>query len=1093
MRANTQLLPAIVGLALLASATAHAQINDDGFREAAVESFGLEPEEERSSVVEETVEAVRAMSASELEGAIDIAVIERNSAAVSRLVALVQGTPVNDSNRAEYMFRLAELYYQNGRAYEQRAFNRRDEATELQETNPQRARAYLENAAADLEQSDSLAQEAILLYADIYEMYASTYPDIDAVLYYLGANMLQIEQRSGARTIFEELALNYPRSEYLPQARLMLGELEFDEQFYGDALVQYEAVLAFPASSAYVHALYKRAWCLHNIAETPSGIEEALQALYDAVAFAESDPNLSRLRRDALRDMVLFYSEVYPADVAYEFFSEIAPDMAFDLIARLASIYGERGSYGESNTLYRDLIALNSESFEIVTYQREIVRNTRPEGTPEEIVQETRRLMSVFESARSFPDAEASAVTARANDIELLLRQLATTYHREAQTTQNEQLYALAYELYEDYVENFSGTEHAYTMLVYFGDLLYRREEWLRAAEAYDAALSLSQAEGQYDTEATYAACHAYMKMVEVDAAAESSGAASAGEDDLPPVPEPQEIAQQYLRMMTACDRYLATSPTIEDAVQIEYVVAYMYYRFDHLAEAVPRFGQIAMNYNNVDSQRAQVAAELLLDSLALQRRFSEMKEWIDTFKATPALNTGTFASRLMLLSEQVDFKQCRDLQLTDQNEEAGYCYTAFVETHFESTLVDRALYNAAIAFENADMLDFSLSVNDYLIQYRPTSDLVPDTLYELGRTYHRMAMYGTAAGYYEQYVAAAPDGTNVRNALINASQFRSGLGEYSQAIADLRTFIRVADDDDPEQRAAIAEATFQIARVTEQSGDERGALTRYEEFIDDHASTLPGRALEAHIHIANLHAGRDANDRAYQWYERTLAFWDSIAVEERAALSLPAREAAAQSQFMLGERIFVRFEAVPLRGTEAEVQAALSEKIAIGAEAAQVYQRVFEFGPPGWAIAAFTRLGQLYHVFYEQVIDTPIPTGLTLLQTEVYQEQLESTAAAQKEEAMVRYARAVEIARETGYFSEFAARAAELYGQLDPTFKAGTEVRVSPGSDTVMYYQAPFVVELPEEEEQQPMDGSASTTSDDDTTDSASADAVEG
>ncbi len=428
MTRNTLLSSLLAGAALaLASAPAAAQIDDDGYEEAAVQSFGLEPEAERESLIEETVEAASETNLSAIDGEVDIAVIERNSAAVSRLQNLVEQTPVRDPARAEYMFRLAELYYQNARAYEQRAFNRRDEARELAETNPQRARAYQDNAAADLEQSDALAQEAILLYADIYELYADSYPDIDAVLYYLGANMLQIDQREGARTIFEELALNYPRSVFLPQARLMLGELDFDEQYYGDALVQYESVLAYPDSPAYVHALYKRAWCIHNLAEEPGDIEEALQALYDAVAVAEQDPQYARLRRDALRDMVLFYSEVYPAEVAYEFFSEIAPDMAFDLISRLAMIYGERGEYDASNTLFRDLIALNPDSFEIVTYQREIVRNTRPRGTPEEIVQETRRLMELFALAREFPDAEAGEVQRRAADIELLLRQLATT------------------------------------------------------------------------------------------------------------------------------------------------------------------------------------------------------------------------------------------------------------------------------------------------------------------------------------------------------------------------------------------------------------------------------------------------------------------------------------------------------------------------------------------------------------------------------------------------------------------------------------------------------------------------------------------
>lgn len=1039
---------------------ASAQVRDTNYREAAVQSFGLEAEPERESLLEETRQGPETSSASDFEDNIEIEVIERSGAALSRLQALVQNTPERDAQRAEYMFRLAELYYQRARYYEQRAFGRRDEAFAMRDVNPQRARAYEENANADLAQSDEFANEAITLYADIYRLYGDTYPDIDAVLYYLGANLLQLDQNAAARTIFEELALNFPRSQYLPQALLMLGELDFADGEMSDALTYFDAVVQFPDSSVYPFALYKKAWCHYNLAQRPADYEEAVQLLYDTIVVAEQDDRRARLRRDALRDMAMFYSEVYSADVAFDFFTEIAPDMAFDLIGRLARIYGERGNYADSNTLYRELIRLNPNSYDIVGYQREIVRNTRPSGGETEIVREMRRLMEVFELARSFPDATPETIARSSNELELMLRQLATTYHYEAQTTRNDDLFALAYNLYQDYTRLFPTGDHAYLMWFYYGELLYRNEEWLGAAEAYDRALAASTGEGQYDEEATYAACHAYMKMVAVDAQA-VTGAASTDEDAMPPIPDPQPIAPEYERMMTACDRYLGTSPGVEDAVQIEYVVAFMYYRFDHLDEAVQRFGSLAMNRYNVDLPIATVSAELLLDALALQRKFDDMKEWIDTFKATAALNTGEFGARLLLLSEQVDFKQCRDLQDRAMGRDAGLCYIAFVETHYNSTLVDRALYNAALSFEAANELDFALSAHGFLIELRPDSELVPDTLYELGRTYHRMAMYDTAAEHYERYVQRDANGEHVRDALINASKFRAGLGQNQEAIATLRTFIRVNDRNDPEQRQAIAEADFQIAMVQDRGGDPRQAISAYEAVADNHASVLPGRAIESLVRAGELYIARNQADRGYQRIQSALDLWESIDPSARAAVPGVSRDAAAKAQFLTAERLFQEFEAIPLRGSEADVQAALSRKIEIGTRATALYTAVFNFERPGWAIASFARLGQLYHVFYEQVIDAPIPAGMSAIQAEVYQEELERRAAEFKDEAMLRYARAIEIAREAAYFSEFSRLAASEYQRLDPTFKAGTEVRVDPGFDSFDFYRAGFVRDL--------------------------------
>jgi len=1059
-------LIATISLAFLAHGEALAQQpSDDSYREAAVESFGLDEEEERESTIDEARQGPSAFSTSSLEATIDIETIERTGAAMSRLEGLVQSTPVADTNRAEYMFRLAELYYQRARYYEQRAFNRRDEAYELQETNPQRARAYEENAAADLDQSDEFAQQAITLYAELYREYQDTYPDIDAVLYYLGANMLQVEQNLAARTIFEELARNYPRSQFLPQALLMLGELDFAEGEMEDALMYYQAVAQFPDSPVYADALYKQAWCVYNLARDTADYEEAVQLLYDAIIVAEQDDRKERLRRNALRDMALFYSEVYAADVALGFFDEIAPDMSFELLSRLARIYGDRGEYEASNTLYRELIALNSQSFDIVGYQREIVRNTRPSANEVEIVRELRRLMELFDVARGLPDATPTAVQRASNDLELLLRQLATTYHSDAQTTQNEQLYGLAYNLYQDYIRYFPDSQFGYTMWFYYGELLYRNEEWLLAAQAYDESLARSQGDGAYDTEATYAACHAYMKMVELEAtAAADTGVASANEGELPPVPEAQPISEEYQRMLTACDRYLDTNPSLADAVQIEYVVAFMYYTFDHLDEAENRFGSIAMNHIHVDPVRATISAELLLDSLALKRDFSTMKQWIDTFRATPELNQGEFGTRLALLSEQVDFNECRAAQDRGEHKAAGYCFIDFVNAHFDSELVDRALYNSALAFESADLFEFALEVSANLIEIRPNSPLVPEMLYENARTYHRMAMYRTAAEHYEAYAQRDASGENVRDALINAQAFRFGLGEYDEAIAALQSFIRTSDASDPEQRAAIAEADFQIGRVYEESGRTRDAIDKYDRFIADHGNVLPGRALEASVKIGDLYmTSRNEPDRAYSWYETTLRFWNTISPEVRAELPGEARDAAARAQFMLAERVFDEFEAVPLTGNEAQVQENLRRKIELGQAAGGLYTEVLEFGRPGYSIAAFTRFGQLYHVFYLQLIDAPIPPGLSSIEIEVYQQQIEEQAEDMKIEAMTAYGTAIDIARAAGYFSEFSERAASLYQQLDPTFKAGTEVRINPGYDGESFYRSGFVMEIEE------------------------------
>lgn len=1030
--------------------------------EADVQSFELEPEEDRANIAEEAAEGPTT-NARMLEDTVEIEEIERTETALTRLRGLVEDTPTNDVSRAEYMFRLAELYYDRARYYEQRAYRRRDEAYELREVNPQRSRAYEENAQADLDVSDEFASEAINLYADIYEQYYDTYDAIDAVLYYLGANMLQLGQNDAARMVFEDLALNHPESPYLPQSLLMLGELLFVEGDIEQAQMYYEAVTQFPDSSGYPYALYKLAWCAFNLAQGPEDYEESVQLLFDAITVTESDdsPSRVRLRRDALRDMTLFYSEVYPADLALEFFNEIAPDQSYDLVARLARIYGDRARYDDSNTLYRTLIGLNADSFDIVDYQREIVRNTRPMSNDIEIVRETRRLVELYQLAQEFPDVDSDQVRRTGNSIETLLRQLATTYHSEGQTTRNEQLYALAYALYQDYAAAFPESQHAYQMWFYYAELLYRNEEWQAAAEAYERALELSSPDANnYDQEATYAACLAYANMVDLTAGATSTTDlenVTVDEAGLAPMPEAIPIPDEYNRMMNACDVYLATGPEAEVATEIEYVIAYTYYDYYHLDEAVERFDALSTDPRNAGSERAMVSAELLLDSLNHQRRYEDMKQWIDRYRAMPGINSGEFAVKLQTLSEQIDFIQCNGAYADANYEEAGDCYISFVENHFESSLMCTAFYNAGLAYDRGGKFDYSISAMTYLQEYCPNDDLAPETIYQLGNIYNRMGMYDQAAEKFEDYHDTAPRGENVRDALINASRIRSGLGQCDEAVDALEAFVRVADDR--EEAEAIAEAYFQIGEVESGCDNESDAVDAWDRVASRYETSNPSRALESHVRIGDTYMGRDDDDRAYRYYDDAIEFFDELDAETRAALSSSARDAAAKAQFMFAEQLFEEFEAIPLEGSESEVQDAIRQKIELGREANELYTLVVNrFARPGYSIAAFTRVGQLYHVFYEQIIDSPIPEGLSPLEEEVYQQQIEAQAAEQKELAMNFYAEAIMIARETGWFNEYSDLAAQLYTELDPTFRAGSEVRIEPGfSSGVGAHQSGF------------------------------------
>ncbi|MBN1946627.1 MAG: tetratricopeptide repeat protein [Bradymonadales bacterium] len=1053
----------LLAAALLPSAPALAQL-ESSYQEVEVQAVGEERVEEQGPSAREELGSQTRATARWFEQMLDLSELERLDAAIHRLRNLVDQTPHGSSEAANYSYRLAELYYRKARLFEQRAYDRMDQAYAVREVNPAQAQQYELRSQDDLEQSDRNAALAIDVYADLYQNYRGIYPAMDAVLFYLGSTLSQLGRNEDALDFFQELANDYPNSPFMPQALLAFGEYYFQAGDAEQAQLFYNAVTEFPESSIYPYALYQEAWCYYNLGQS----EQAIQRLLDSIAASAGDaPGAIRMRNLALQNLALFYVEVGSAASAFGFLEQVAPDRVMELAALIARIYSEDGNYEEGNTLYRELIARNRDSFSVMEYQYEIVQNTIPSGDEESIVREVRRLVELFSSAQQYPDADPASINQQRERIEYLVRRLATTYHRDARVTRNPTLYALAYNLYEDYINHFrqdASPETAYTMSFYYAELLYRHERYADAAHMWEDCLSINP-QGEYNEEAIYKAVLSYTHLVDlettvqvampqVDPEAQPTG-------ELPQI-QPIELPEEMQRLVQAADRYIGLDPPPQYAVEVKYVAARVLYDYAHLNEAVERFGDIALTYHDVDPERSRVSAELLLDSLAALQDFQRMEEWVNRLRASP-LNRGEFAPRLSSLGQTISFGQCRNVQLTGQLEQAGLCYFDFFREYSDSEMVDRALYNAALCFDEVQMIARAIRVRELLIEFRPDSDLIPETMFTLGRSFHRLALYRSASEYYERYGREHPQADNAMEALANAAIFRQGLGEYDQAIAIYQAIIRQFSRAHPRE---AAEAFYQIAAIHLKRGQNTEALEEFQEYLSEWARRgHPGRAIEADTRVGVL-LWESRRDRAIERFVSALDRYNNLSEEDRSSLLPPSLDAAAEARFMLGEDIFRQFSAITIEGNERQAQERLRQKYDMGNQAGQVYAQVERFQRPGWSIAAFTRLGQLYHEFYEAVHDAPIPRGMSVEVEEAYRSMIEEQMTEVREQAITNYHTALDIARTAGWFNEYSTLAERNLAILDPSFRAAAEVRAQPGFESHPVFRTEYRTTLSADEE---------------------------
>ncbi|MFW6053352.1 MAG: tetratricopeptide repeat protein [Persicimonas sp.] len=1014
---------------------------------------------------------------------------------IVRLKDLLDSTPQDNPKRAEYMFNLSEMYWDKSKSHELEAFDKQDECYALEDQGKKKAVKRCEMLMdQNLAESERLREKSV----DLYKQIARNYPEfeeLDKVLFFLGTNLQQIGDQEDAMRVFRTLLGNYPNTEYKPNVLLSFGEYYFNNDQVEEAYDAYQKAAQFEDSSVYAYARYKAAWCLYNMDQKDRALDTFLEVIEHARNNPDN-PNSGALIRQAQKDIVRTYAHIGNPKGAIPFLKDLAGDEKKDWLGmaeRLAIHYGDQGNTPDSTRMYKQLIAENKTSVKTIDYQYEIVRNqTVANAYSKQSIQELIRMMKLVQLADDdhFEDAEEHDYPRIRKRVESLVRQWSTQYHREAQKTKNADLYSMAYFLYKHYHATFDDSPKKYDMSFFYGELLYKLQQWEQAAEAYERVLSIDP-EGKYTEESVHAAVLAYFKVVDVSEAKanldDSKTAKSdddtddgeeegeEGEEQAKGPPEPKEIPDIHKKLINACERYMKHAPDGGRIVDVKYTMARTYYDFNHFREALDLFKDIAYNHSN--HRLSIIAANLHLDTLNLLEDFDGLHEAVVGYIEERPLDDGPFMEDVNKLNVQIRFKKCT---IHDENEDwkdAAKCFVQFYRDFpDEDEYVDKALYNAALDFERMKDLGKAITVRKFLLQAAPESDLAPETLFNIGGNYHALAVYSEAAKFYELFVRNFPDHEDSEPALANASEFRYGLGHYDRAIKDYEKYLELYGKSKPE-RAAIS--YFQIARIHEKRGEDKDGLEQYESFLrrfgdkSDH-----DRILKAQTAIGMYYwelGGESNRKRALDEFDETLAIYDSLDEETQKGLTEGA-DAAARAKFMKGEDIFEEMAAITIESSDEEdLKERIKEKMKVAEKAQKIFEEVLTFKRPDWAIAALYRIGSQYQDFAETVRDSPVPDRLTEDQTEIYKGLLEDRASSIEIKAVDAYEKALEIALKRNWFNKYSKRAEIELAQLRPKdYRRPSELRAEPEHFNPGFMRSAFITNVKEEDRLQDLDEGA-------------------
>ncbi len=853
-------------------------------------------------------------------------------------------------------------------------------------------------------------------------------------------------------------------SRFLPEAWTRVGEYHFDNNELDLAITAYAHVLEFKDSPYFDKALYKLAWSYYRADRYP----EAIKRFDELVVFsdkkkAESGAEGSDLRTEAIQYLGISFAEKdWNGDQVDDVESGLERAQKFyrgreqephvrEIFAKLGDIYFDETEFFRAIAVYKWTL------------------DKWPYHPDNPKVQD--RIVMAFERQRDFTNAlrerevlaknylkgsdwykhnrdNKEATDAAAELAEYALIQAAVNHHKAAQDLKKlsasrkpadgrifeniAKEYALAASAYEKYLDAYPNSKNTYEYSYSYAETLYFSGRFMDAAKAYEKVRD-SVLDNKYAEDAAFNTIKSYEKTLELETAA--------GRYKEPPLPKvgevkapiaPTTMPDLVQKLQSAYDTFVRVVPASGRVPTMAYKAAELDYRYLHWDTARPRMEQLVGKYCKEGDIGAN-AGNAIIVSYTVENNLDKLEEWAGKLK-TMACGSKELAAKntaeLGKLSLGIKFKRADQLFADKKFEEAAVLYVQIVDADPKGEDSDKALNNAAVAYENVKRFTAATKLYERIVTEYPDSKFVDDALFRTAVSYQKGFEFDKAV---VSYLRLAEDkrlasSTHRTDAVYNAAVILENDQSYGKA-ADL---FRRYSQDKSVKREDQAEAFYRMALIYEKMKQPDQTIKALGEYIRTYGGDpkLGQRNLEAQFKIALQYEAKKDRRKADETYRAIVA---------QGASAAPASDPAefpAHAAFILTEQKLPAIEKAKIGGGGKKLQdSILAFKKSVG-DMVTEYGKILGYRRANWTLAAYFRTGYVYEIFSKALLAAPCPPEVKKLGPEgcdLYREQIEKTVAGVDEEAVKRYGVTLEQAGKLGVSNEWTRLARLRANQYKP------------------------------------------------------------
>ncbi|MFZ5470775.1 MAG: tetratricopeptide repeat protein [Myxococcota bacterium] len=1015
----------------------------------ALQTYEEESKEFRREVqllIEKKYEEKRNTLANSYEKAIrDLEVIERKERldAIAQFEEFLQRYPDDPKYTPDVMFRLAELYYE--RSSDDHIVAMREYEEQLKKIDPESNVTPPPEPVVDFSRS-------IALYRQLINRFPA-YRLNDGAYYLLGYCLEKQNQFEESRAAYQELIAKYPKSKFTTEAWVRIGEYYFDAYNEENALARaaeaYEQAVTDASHALYDKALYKLGWTYYRMDRFEDAVDRFLKLAdhYEAQAKAKGEEEVGGdLRNEALQyTAISFADEKWGSlDKAQQKFAALGGRRyEAEIYRRMGDVYFDQTKHLEAIAAYQLVLQKDPLNKDAPQIQQRIVQAYERDRRLEEAFAESSKLANMFspgtpwhEKHKRDPDLIATAQELAEKSLyssAIYHHQQALVFKQEQKFEQAKSAFEVAAKAYGSYLSRFPRSKNAYEMQFYYAECLYNSFQFKEAGKQY-AQVRDSTQDNKFQADAAFSAVLAWQKQLELEvrqkAVPEYKPVLSKDRPENEVI-QPIPLAETEAALVTASDAFVKRLPAHEKAPGIAYKAAELFYAHNDFPEARRRFEEIIAAYPQ--NEVAQFAMNLTVESLVTQKNWAE----VEKVSARLAAKKEVIDPKSDLYKELVKFKLAGRFKLAEElmakgdYDAAAAKYIELVDEEPKHEFADKALNNAAVAYESNRRFDSALKLYERIFREYPSSKLADAALFRVARNAYNSYDFDKAVENYQRLVKDYPASKDREAALFNVANLLEGLQRYDEAAA---AFLRYADlfpasEDAPKNQ-------FRAALIYEKQEDWAKEIRALSEFV----TKFSGKSAQAELivdakrRIGDAYQKLNKDADAKKAYQAAMSDFDRRNLKPEGAVLGAA--ASAQSCFKLAEYEFAAFDRLKIGGSKKALEKSFTAKRNAVKKVNDAYGACFKYKNLEMTLASLYRRGFALERFGQTILETPVPPEVKRLGEEavvLYQDALAQQTVVLEDKAVEAYAATLAEARKNRISNEWTKKTLEALNRFRP------------------------------------------------------------